>query len=64
MLQLSAQRRSAQPTEFPAERVPTRPSAQRPSAQRPKINSNQTEGWSQTITARAVELEKEIWFKK
>ena len=36
----------------------------RPSAQGPEINSNQTEGWSQAIAARPVELEKEIWFKK
>ena len=34
------------------------------SAQWPKINSNQTKGWSQAITARLVELENEIWFKK
>ena len=30
---------------------------------RPKINSNQTERWSQAIAARPLELEKEIWFK-
>ena len=45
--------------------VPRRPSAQWPlSAQGPEIYSNQTEGWSQAIAARPVELEKEIWFKK
>ena len=51
--------------ECPRDRVPVRLSAQWSlSAQRPKINSNQTEGWSQTIAARPEEFEKEIWFKK
>ena len=34
------------------------------SAQGPEIYSNQTEGWSQAIAARPVDLEKKIWFKK